>query len=384
MQKAKYDLLVVGGGLAGLAVAQLVARSGFRVLVLEKGHYPHHKVCGEYLSEEVRPFLLSLGVPLNEWNLPEIRRLEVSNHTGKVHAFHLPLGGFGLSRYLLDHTLAEQAREVGVEVLEGETVLEVLAEGNEQVAITRSGRYQARQIVGSWGKRGQPDVSWQRKFITQRPNVLNQFIAVKHHFELAGVPEDLIRLDNFRDGYAGMSRVEDGIVCCCYLSRASNLRRAGGNIARMEREILQHNPRLKEVFTSAKPLYEKPLSISQVSFSEKEQHFQEVLLLGDTAGLIAPLCGNGMSMALRAAWLAAPLISQRLDGAISPHQLQEQYSRLWKENFSTRLRTGRLVQAMFGKDWPTSVMLQLLGNSPGLARWVIQQTHGEPFGGAQR
>lgn len=381
MKEPDYDLLVVGGGLAGLAVAQLVARSGWRVLVLEKGHYPHHKVCGEYLSEEVRPFLMQLGVPLSQWQLPVIRRLEVSNHAGRVYSFPLALGGFGLSRFLLDDALAQQARLAGAVVKEGEMVLEVVQEDGAMVAVTRSGKFTARLAVGSWGKRGQPDVAGQRRFIAQRPNVLNQFIAVKHHFELAEVPDDLIRLDNFLDGYAGLSRVENGVVCCCYLSRASNLRKAGGNIGRMEREILQQNPRLKEVFTSARPLYERPLSISQVSFSEKEQSLNGMLLLGDTAGLIAPLCGNGMSMALRAAWLAAPLLLDRLEGRMSQVQMLAEYQKRWKDNFSVRLKTGRVIQAMFGSEWPTAGMLGILGSSPRLAQWVIKQTHGQPFGG---
>lgn len=379
MKTPEYDLLIVGGGLGGLALAQLVARSGWKVLVLEKGRYPQHKVCGEYLSEEVRPFLNSLGLPLEAWNLPKIRRLEVSDHSGRVYSFRLQQGGFGLSRYQLDQALAQQAQLAQVTILEGETVMEVQTQGNYPIAITKSGLFSARMLVGAWGKRAHPDLTWKRSFIQKRPNALNQFIAVKHHFELPSIPDDLIRLDNFQDGYAGMSQVEAGIVCCCYLSRASNLRKAGGNIQRMEREILEQNPRLKAVFSQAKPLYERPLSISQVSFEAKEQSKDGVLFLGDAAGLIAPLSGNGMSMALRSAWMAAPLVLQCLAGEIDQATLVKQYDISWKQAFESKLRIGRGIQTMFGNKIPTQLLLKTVSLNPLLASWLIRQTHGTPF-----
>ncbi|HZZ75876.1 MAG TPA: FAD-dependent oxidoreductase, partial [Puia sp.] len=48
----KYDVAIVGGGLAGLSLAILLARESYRVCLFEKEAYPFHKVCGEYISME--------------------------------------------------------------------------------------------------------------------------------------------------------------------------------------------------------------------------------------------------------------------------------------------------------------------------------------------
>ena len=66
----------------------------------------------------------------------------------------------------------------------------------------------------------------------------------------------------------------------------------------MEREILSKNPHLEKIISERQSFYEQPITISQVSFNKKTQVENHVLMLGDAAGLIAPLSGNGMSMAM--------------------------------------------------------------------------------------
>ena len=68
-----YDVAIVGGGLAGLALSIQLAKQGHRVIVFEKEEYPFHKVCGEYISSESWDFLISLGLDLQQMNLPIIK-----------------------------------------------------------------------------------------------------------------------------------------------------------------------------------------------------------------------------------------------------------------------------------------------------------------------
>src|SRR5688572_5125030 len=102
-KQLEYDTVIVGGGLAGLSLSIQLARSGYRVIVFEKEQYPFHKVCGEYISLESWHFLISLGLDLEKKNLPIITQLQVSTTKGKIYQQKLPLGGFGISRYKLDH-----------------------------------------------------------------------------------------------------------------------------------------------------------------------------------------------------------------------------------------------------------------------------------------
>src|ERR1700712_4478301 len=102
-----YDVAVIGGGLAGLALAIQLAKENFKVIIIEKETYPFHKVCGEYISFECWNFLESLGYPLSDMDLPQIKQLLVSSPSGNTVEHALPLGGFGISRYKIDAELAK-------------------------------------------------------------------------------------------------------------------------------------------------------------------------------------------------------------------------------------------------------------------------------------
>src|SRR5688572_19390952 len=97
------DVIIVGGGLAGLVNAIVLAKAGLQVVLIEKKQYPFHKVCGEYVSNEVLPFFHSLGIFPENLGASHISRLQVSSPSGQ-RVLHMPLdlGGFGISRYALD------------------------------------------------------------------------------------------------------------------------------------------------------------------------------------------------------------------------------------------------------------------------------------------
>ena len=80
----KYDVVIVGGGLAGLSLAIQLARAHYAVIVFEKEQYPFHRVCGEYISLESWDFLNFLGVDLAALQVPVIRKLQVSAASGKL------------------------------------------------------------------------------------------------------------------------------------------------------------------------------------------------------------------------------------------------------------------------------------------------------------
>src|SRR5947207_7667295 len=111
-----YDVAIIGGGLAGLALAIQCAKAGYETILFEKEKYPFHKVCGEYISLESWDFMEELGLPLSEMNLPIIRKLIISAPNGKTLEHMLPLGGFGISRYKLDAMLASIAEKNGVAI----------------------------------------------------------------------------------------------------------------------------------------------------------------------------------------------------------------------------------------------------------------------------
>lgn len=101
--------------------------------------------------------------------------------------------------------------------------------------------------------------------------------------------------------------------------------------------------------------------------------------MGDAAGMITPLCGNGMSMALHGSTLAFDAINKFLSHQITRPQMELLYTKAWQKQFAGRLFTGRLIQSLFGKKWVTNFFIGAVKPLPFLIKWLIKQTHGKPF-----
>jgi flavin-dependent dehydrogenase len=376
--RRSYDVIIAGGGLAGLALSIQLARAGYSVALLEKETYPYHKVCGEYISLESWNFLEELGLPLSDWNLPIIRQLQVSAPDGNSITHELPLGGFGVSRYRLDSAMAGIARSEGVELRESVKVTDMQFERSMFTVHTSDGVLYSKIACAASGKRSNLDIKWRRPFTQKRSDRLNNYVGVKYHIR-ADIPADLISLHNFRDGYCGISRIEDGKCCLCYITTARNLRESGNSIPEMERMILRQNPFLEKIFSSANFLFPQPVTISQISYERRTRVEDHVLFTGDAAGMIPPLAGNGMSMALHGSKIAYRCIDAYLKGQIARYELEQEYTDQWDKQFGRRLWTGRFLQAWFGSERRTNLLLYSLKPFPGLVSFLIRQTHGEPF-----
>ncbi|MGI4873986.1 MAG: NAD(P)/FAD-dependent oxidoreductase [Janthinobacterium lividum] len=368
--------LVLGGGLAGLAVALDLAGRGQPVVVLERKPYPFHRVCGEYVSHEVQPYLRRLGADVAPLKPASISRFRLSSPAGRTLDSALDLGGFGVSRYLLDDFLYQRALAAGVAFVFA-TVAAVTfdaAADLHHVTLADGRSLRARLVLGTYGKRSTLDRQLDRAFFAQR----SPYVGIKYHLRLPGFPRDLIALHNFRDGYAGISAIEDDKLCFCYLTTRNNLRQAG-SIAALEAGVLAQNPLLADILAHAERLYAQPEVINEISFAPKQPVEQHLLMVGDAAGLITPLCGNGMAMALHGAALAAPLAEQFLRGQLTRPALEAAYARAWQRQFGARLRVGRAVQRLFGQPVLSELVVRTLRHSPAAVRALMRQTHGEVF-----
>ena len=374
----EYDIVIAGGGLAGLALSIQLARAGYAVALFEKEHYPFHKVCGEYISLESWNFLEELGLPLSDWGLPIIKRVLISAPDGESLEQELPLGGFGISRYKIDAALAAISREAGVHLQEGVRVTDLAFERSLFRVQTSAGEYQAKIACVTAGKRSNLDVKWRRPFTRKKTDKLNNYIGVKYHIK-TDLPVDLIGLHNFNDGYCGVSRIEDDRYCLCYMTTAANLRENNNSLKELEERILYRNPYLREIFSSAVALFDQPLTISQISFEKRAQVEDHVLFIGDAAGMAPPLSGNGMSMALHGSKVAYQCIDSFLKGRIARYEMEQEYTDQWSRLFGRRLWVGRQLQRWFGSEKRTNLLLRRLKSFPKLVSFLIRQTHGQPF-----
>ena len=371
------DVLIIGGGLAGLAAALDLAQRGHRVVVVERKEYPFHKVCGEYVSNEVLPYLRRLGADPAVLGPAALDTFLLSSPAGRELRAPLDLGGFGVSRFVLDDFLHQKGLASGVTFHLKSTVSDVAfdpATDQHTVALADGRQLAARVVLGAYGKRANLDRQLQRSFFAQR----SPYLGVKYHLRLPGFPRNLIALHNFANGYAGISAIEEDKLCFCYLTTRHNLRQHG-TIPAMEQAVLMQNPRLREILTAAEVLYPQPEVINEISFAPKQPVEQHVLMCGDAAGLITPLCGNGMAMALHGAALAAAATQDFLSGHTSRRQLEAAYARAWRTHFGARLRVGRAVQRLFGGPVLSELVVGSLRHWPGAVHALMRRTHGQPF-----
>lgn len=374
MIKQNFDVIIIGGGLAGLTSAIHLAKSKFEVLLIEKNEYPKHKVCGEYVSNEVLPYLEFLGFNPFEFGAKKISNFELTTHNNKSIKADLPLGGFGMSRYEMDFQLYQLALKNSVEVLQDSVVDVNFEADNFQVETKINKSFQAKIVIGAFGKRSNLDVQFNRKFIKKKSPYLGVKIHVSGEF-----PEDKVALHNFKGGYCGVSKVENNHINLCYITDFEAFKKYK-DIATFQEEVLFKNAELKKIFKNSKPEFEQPLTISQISFETKNPVENHILMCGDTAGMIHPLCGNGMGMAIRSAQLASELIIDYLHGKIVLRDsLEKQYTKRWKKTFSLRLKAGHSIAYLFRQDWLAPKLLTLLRWFPFLMPKIIKMTHGKPM-----
>ena len=102
-------------------------------------------------------------------------------------------------------------------------------------------------------------------------------------------------------------------------------------------------------------------------------------MLGDAAGMITPLCGNGMSMAFHSSKIAFENVHLFLNKKISREEMERKYSKEWKKQFGKRLRNGRMIQQFFGKEKLTNLFIKSIKPFPFLIHKMIKATHGKEF-----
>jgi flavin-dependent dehydrogenase len=369
------DVLIVGGGLAGLTSAILLQKNGYQVRLIEKKKYPFHRVCGEYISNEVLPFLESLNIGISELGSSQINRLAVTSVSGNILQADLHLGGFGISRFKLDHLLYQHAKSLGVEFIFEKVIDLVFTEEKFRISTSGNKVFESAIAIAAYGKRSNLDQKLTRSFFYKR----SPYLGVKYHIK-TDLPGNLIRLDNFEGGYCGVSKIEDDQYCLCYLSETANLKKYSG-IPEMEEQVLFRNPNLRNLFKNSEFIFEKPEVINEISFERKTLTENHLLFCGDSAGMITPLCGNGMAIAIHSGKILAESIMRfaKKGFDINRTALEQDYTHRWEKQFALRLKSGRLIQKLFGSTFVSDIAVYTLNKFPSLTESLVKKTHGEVF-----
>jgi 2-polyprenyl-6-methoxyphenol hydroxylase-like FAD-dependent oxidoreductase len=308
----------VGGGLAGLSLGIALRRESVPVTLWEAGHYPRHRVCGEFINGDGQDVLERLGL--------RDAVVAAGGLAGRTAAFFteeeaspirsLARTALCVSRFTLDALLADIFRKCGGELREGHAWRDAACgEG----VVRASGRRKAGQENGY------------RWFGLK---VHAQNVALKADLEMHVAP----------NGYVGLCRVDKAVNVCGLFRRPVH----GANPFRSWKEMLRGaaGSFLHERLAGA--IFEEGsfCSVAGLDLKPRRGAGREECCVGDALTMIAPVTGNGMSMAFESAAMALSPLCAYSRGELSWAQAQQTVARRCDETFARRLIWARVLQWM--------------------------------------
>jgi menaquinone-9 beta-reductase len=355
-----YDLITIGGGPAGTAAAITAARAGAKVLLLERGRFPRHKVCGEFVSAESLSVLADLlegdyaSLLADSLRIPRARVFI----DGQVLETPVYPPAASIARIDLDAALWRVAERAWVEARQ-QVVAHKIGGSGPFLVSTSAGEFESRALINASGR-------WSN--LTSRAPLENnklKWVGLKAHFAEPS-PELSVDLYFFENGYCGVQAVGAGQVNACAMVRV--------DVASSLREVFAMHPTLRQRSATWKPLSD-PVSTSPLIFRDPQPEQGGVLLVGDAAGFVDPFVGDGISLALRSGKLAAECLSNfRLQkGSLmeAVHRYRDAYGSSLQPIFrasSTIRRALRLPRAV------RRPLLRLLQRTPAMTRYLVTST----------
>jgi len=330
------DVAIVGAGPGGSTLAALLARRGFSVALIDRDAFPRDKLCGEFLSYDALPIVESLGIDLGD--APHIARCRV---VGRVrnYEFDFPHPARGVSRMRLDEALHRCAVNAGAQAIT-ETATSV---SRDSVAF-EGGIVRARVVAGAWGRWGRFDQQLERAFVRDRSH---RNFGFKRHYRGDGA-KGVIELYSFSHGYLGVSDVEDGITNICGLVHAQRLQGHKGKWDSFVETIRAEERPLEEMYARYEPAQDGFLSSEPVIFRSRSAVEEGIFMIGDASGVIDPLTGNGMAMAMQSALVASKFIAEALNGG-DRKRSEDGYHNRHAELFGHRIAWSRRVAFLLSR-----------------------------------
>ncbi len=404
------DVIIIGGGIAGLSAAIHCRQRGLMVTVLERGAYPAHKICGEFLSPECLPMLAAWGV------IPSIAITTVqlyARHAALTLPLPLPAGS--MSRYVLDASLAEVARQSGVTLHTNAQVDAVthdaqhniydvtLADGSVMRAsslVIGAGRVAQLLLPRGATKAVRPDPSthrapsgWSERLRTVRPDGGaaglqprvsrgpngggrrfewrgtngQQYVGIKAHFSAGSFPLDSVQFFITDVGYLGISAVDATTVNVAALLSASFVHSYNNTDDAIDAFISQPiMNRMRDYVQKEHCLFPQWLTCQVPAFGMRSYPvLKNIYYIGDAAGSIPPATGDGLALGLLTGAMVAPYVAA--------HDAQG-FAHAWRQQFSSVFKNGMALHRLYQYPAITALALRAAGCVPALSRAVFLKT----------
>jgi menaquinone-9 beta-reductase len=312
----RCDVVVVGAGPGGSAAAITAAERGLHVVCVDKAAFPRDKTCGDGLTASALRLLERLGVRLDAFAPMPVRETVIVSPSGRRAVLPMPAAGlYGavVPRRTLDAALVTFARERGVDIREGHDVEKVVAHDDH----VRVDDLQARWLIAA-------DGHWspvRRALEPQGPRDLGEWHAVRQYFD--DVADHRLWVLFARDllpGYAwvfplpgGRANVGYGVLRC--------QGRGGRELKALWPDLLAR-PLLREILgPDAHPQEHVHAWPIPTRYSRARlMHGARVLFVGDAAGVVDPMTGEGIAQAIETGMLAANALATGADYAGLVHR----------------------------------------------------------------
>jgi flavin-dependent dehydrogenase len=363
-----YDLIVIGGGPAGTSAAITCACGGARVLLLERGRFPRHKVCGEFVSAESLGLLLDLLAPHHARLFSESVRIPRARIFLDGQTLLAPVDppAASISRLDLDGALWDSAEQCGVDSRQQTAVQRISGMGPFLIE-TSAGEFKSRALINASGR-------WSNLNSAHRQPQTSgmKWLGLKGHFSESFAPAS-VDLYFFDGGYCGVQPVDiedgdtqSGRVNACAMVRA--------DVASTLPEVFVCHPALQERTRGWKPL-SAPVSTSPLVFRKPRPERNGILMAGDAAAFVDPFVGDGISLALRSGSLAGGCLIPFFAGSISLPQAARDYRSAYEQRLTPVFRTSSKIRRMMSLPKAVRIpILRLLEKAPAITRYLVSKT----------
>jgi|SRR5438477_4787423 len=352
-----FDLIIIGGGPAGSAAAITAARGGARILLLERGRFPRHKVCGEFVSAESLELLASMLHPEHSGALKEAARISRTRLyvDGRVIGAAVDPPAASIARFDLDAALWESARLAGVDARQQVPVRGIEGQGLFRIS-SSDGEFESLAVINASGR-------WSN--LNGTASSEHKWIGLKAHFA-ERYPEPSVDLYFFDGGYCGVQPVAESRVNACAMVRA--------DVANTLNEVFEQHRALRERSRNW-TMASDPVTTSPLIFREPQPERDGVLLAGDAAGFVDPFVGDGISLALRSGAMAAeclrPFFAAKISLRLAVQDFRLAYEHLLLPVFRASSQIRRLLTLPRPARRP---LLLVLEKSPRIAEYLIRKT----------
>lgn len=354
------DLLIVGGGVAGLSAANYLVDAGYKPIVIESCSYPGHRICGEYFSHEGLPFIQKWGIAMTS----QVRRCRFIKDNLKME-FTLPIYAANCSRYDFDFQLLKRAENKGARILTDTKV--------EWIKPPEKGRnHYELQLQG-----GKTILCKQLMIGTGRiPNTSKQgtppvmkYAGFKAHY--GGIDlENCIEMHTFPGGYLGMVNIDDHQSNVACLVKKTHLMGCTSPDQFLDR-LMKNNSSLRERLSQAKMLSPKWLAGELPEFGIRDNpEWEGTFWIGDAAGSIPPVSGEGLAIAITSGCMAAEYFL---------HSDAKKFHKAWLRRYKKRFFWAQQLHRVMSRPLLAGLALQFGKMFPAIPKWSWELTREKQY-----